>query len=243
MNAPEEPPPRARGGEGLKMRELVRAAGVPKSTILFYLGAGLLPPPIRRGPNSARYDPECVARIALIRRLQRKERLTLAEIAARLRGEGPGAGPTAPLRGSQPARAAPTRRERILDREAFSHATGLARARLERLVRRGVLVPGPDGFAANDVAAGRAIAALLADGLDEEDLAAYGEAAERLSVWEERLLRRGGWGRGEERSSAAERLTALRRHLFIDRLDRLAARKAAAAPARLFGADPEPWLD
>ena len=35
---------RPRDDQGLKMRELVRAAGVPKSTILFYLAAGLLFP-------------------------------------------------------------------------------------------------------------------------------------------------------------------------------------------------------
>ena len=230
----------------MRMRELVRAAGVPKSTILFYLAAGLLPPPLRTGPNSAWYDPGCVARIALIRRLQRQERLSLAEIAARLQGEKkrrlPGLPPRPPGGAEAPAAAAP--RERACDAAAFSRATGISRGLLDRLVRRGLLVPGRDGrFAAADIAAGCAIGALLEEGCDWEDLGEYADAAERLALLEQRLLGAVPGGTEEARRSASARLTALRRHLFVDRLgDRLSRRHEAAA-GRDRARDAEPWLD
>lgn len=236
----------ARTAGRMRMRELVRACGVPKSTILFYLAAGLLPPPLRTGPNSAWYDPGCVARIALIRRLQRQERLTLAEIAERLQGEKKRQPPGVQPRhfGEEEAPAAAIPREQAFDAEAFSHATGISRGLLDRLVRRGLLVPDRDGrFAAADIAAGCAIGALFKGGCDWEELGEYADAAERLALLEHRLLAAVPQHAEEARRSASAHLTALRRHLFVDRLgDRLSQRHEAAA-GRNRPRDPEPWLD
>ena len=65
---------------GLRMKELVEATGVPKSTILHYLNQGLLPQPQKTSPNMAYYDPACTDRIQYIQHLQRRHRLSLSEI-------------------------------------------------------------------------------------------------------------------------------------------------------------------
>ncbi len=230
---------------GLKMRELVRASGVPKSTVLFYLSAGLLPPPLRTGPNRAWYDPECVARIELIRRLQREERLSLAEIAGRLR-EGKRSHFPAPLPrwvGKDPAPGV-SPREPACDAESFSRQTRIPPEQLERLVARGLLLPDPEGrFVEEDFAAARALAALLAAGFDGRDLGEYVDAAKGLALLERRLLDREAGGGQEARQSVAARLAALRRYLFVDRLERLADRQKKSDPAHGGRREPEPWLD
>jgi len=64
--------------------ELADRAGVTPRTIRFYIQQGLLPSPGQTGPG-AKYDLGYLARLRLIRRLQR-EHLPLAEIRKRLVG-------------------------------------------------------------------------------------------------------------------------------------------------------------
>ena len=63
---------------------------MPKSTILYYLGQGLLPAPRKTSPNMAYYDPACVERIKLIQQMQERHRLTLSEIKQCLDDENRG---------------------------------------------------------------------------------------------------------------------------------------------------------
>lgn len=53
------------------MNELTSATGVPKSTVLYYLGQGLLPQPRKTSPNMAYYEPSSIDRIRLIQQLQK----------------------------------------------------------------------------------------------------------------------------------------------------------------------------
>jgi DNA-binding transcriptional MerR regulator len=62
--------------------ELADLAGVTPRTVRYYLGQGLLPAPGQSGPGN-KYDPDHLARLRLIRRLQ-GEHLPLAEIRRRL---------------------------------------------------------------------------------------------------------------------------------------------------------------
>jgi DNA-binding transcriptional MerR regulator len=62
--------------------ELADLAGVTPRTVRYYLAQGLLPAPGQSGPGS-KYDPDHLARLRLIRRLQ-GEHLPLAEIRRRL---------------------------------------------------------------------------------------------------------------------------------------------------------------
>jgi DNA-binding transcriptional MerR regulator len=73
---------------GLRMNELVKETGVPKSTILHYLNQGLLPEPQKTSPNMAYYDPACVGRIQYIQHLQHRHRLSLSEIKQVLAQKG-----------------------------------------------------------------------------------------------------------------------------------------------------------
>jgi DNA-binding transcriptional MerR regulator len=65
---------------GLRMKELVAATGVAKSTILHYVNEGMLPPPVKTSRNMAYYSPACIDRINFIRLMQVKHRLPLAVI-------------------------------------------------------------------------------------------------------------------------------------------------------------------
>lgn len=63
------------------LQELAGAAGVTPRTVRYYISEGLLPSP-ERGPR-AQYDPDQLARLRLIRQLQRNH-LPLAEIRRHL---------------------------------------------------------------------------------------------------------------------------------------------------------------
>jgi DNA-binding transcriptional MerR regulator len=71
------------------LKDLAARAGVTARTVHFYIQQGLLPPAGAPGPG-ARYSEAFLARLILIRRLQR-EHLPLAEIRQRLAGLDDGA--------------------------------------------------------------------------------------------------------------------------------------------------------
>jgi DNA-binding transcriptional MerR regulator len=64
----------------LRMADLVKATGVPKSTILFYVAQGLVPEPERPKPNVALYDAACTDVINYIRSAQEIHRYPLSWI-------------------------------------------------------------------------------------------------------------------------------------------------------------------
>src|SRR5690606_6116451 len=57
------------GGGRVRIGELSRRSGVPLATIKFYLREGVLPPGERTAPNQARYGPEHLRRLRLVRAL------------------------------------------------------------------------------------------------------------------------------------------------------------------------------
>lgn len=72
----------------MKMRELEERTGVNRETIRVYLREGLIPKPLRPSRTVADYAEEHVQAILAVRRLQRQNRLTLAQIKAIIGGEG-----------------------------------------------------------------------------------------------------------------------------------------------------------
>lgn len=64
----------------IKMSELVKRSGVPKSTILYYIKEGLLPQPQKPKPNLHLYDEDMVERIHLISYLQKQFDASITEI-------------------------------------------------------------------------------------------------------------------------------------------------------------------
>jgi DNA-binding transcriptional MerR regulator len=77
----------AKKAKRLKISELAEKAGVTIPTIRHYLKEGLLPQPVKTGQTMAYYDPECIDRIRLIKRLQR-ERFLPIEVIKRVINTG-----------------------------------------------------------------------------------------------------------------------------------------------------------
>jgi DNA-binding transcriptional MerR regulator len=67
----------------MRLAELSRQSGVPRSTIKFYIREGMLPAGEPRGRNQATYGPAHLERLALIRALREVARLRL-EVVARV---------------------------------------------------------------------------------------------------------------------------------------------------------------
>jgi DNA-binding transcriptional MerR regulator len=66
--------------KGLKISDLARITGVPKSTIHYYVKMGLLPDPVKTSPNMAYYDRKCVDQVCLIKELQNRKFIPLEHI-------------------------------------------------------------------------------------------------------------------------------------------------------------------
>lgn len=70
----------------MRMKELSRAAGVPKGTILFYIKEGLVPRPVKTHANMAYYGEAHLRAIRLVKELQGKRFLPLSVIKQILKG-------------------------------------------------------------------------------------------------------------------------------------------------------------
>jgi len=174
---------------GLKMQKLVQATGVPKSTILHYLQAGLLPRPVKTGRNMAYYDPACIERLHFIKLMQRKHRLNLAAIRDLLAGAQNGREVTALMELNAAIFGGLENRE-FLGEEAFCQATGLSRPQVHSLMAARLLLPlEPDRFDQEDVAVGRILKSGMDQGLAPADCGFYPRLAEEI-VDEEMALRR-----------------------------------------------------
>ena len=68
----------------MRMNELVRRSGLPRTTIHFYLRQGLLPPPVKTGRTMAYYDQSHLSRLRTIRKLKGDGRVPVAFLKQRL---------------------------------------------------------------------------------------------------------------------------------------------------------------
>lgn len=173
----------------LKMKDLVRATGTPKSTILHYVGQGLLPPPARTSRNMAYYDPACVERVRFIKTMQRKHRLPLAEIRELLAGLKN----SGEINSFMELNAAIFGRQidkELVDQKEFCRATGLTAVEVSNLLISKVLMPlQPDLFDQEDIIIGRTLNRALQQGLAPQHLNFYHRLAEKI-VDEEMAMRR-----------------------------------------------------
>ncbi len=215
--------------KGLRMRELMEATGVPKSTILHYVAQGLLPEPLRTGRNMAYYDPACVERTRFIKAVQGRYSFPLEKIkqllAAIDRGEevAPFVELDAVIFG------APGGRE--IDEAAFREATGLTHGQVSELLAAGLLLPLEEGsYRQDDIEAGRVFAAGFAQGLRASDLAFYARIAGEVVDHEMRLRQRltGHLPDGQDARVTAQ-LTRGARALRNYVIDRVFQRRVAKA--------------
>ena len=218
-----------RDKNGLRMRELMEATGVPKSTILHYVAQGLLPEPHRTGRNMAYYDAACVERTKLIKAMQGRYSFPLEKIkqllAAMDRGED--VAPFVDL--DAVVFGVPTGRE--MDEAAFREATGLKTEQISELLATGLLLPLKEGvYSGDDIDAGRIFAAGLAQGLRPSDLGFYAKIAGEVVDHEMRLRQRltGHLPDGQDARVTAE-LTRGARTLRNYVIDRVFQRRVAKA--------------
>jgi len=163
----------------LRMKELVALTGVPKSTIIYYLGEGLLPEPYKTSPNMAYYDPVCIERLRFIQYMQSYHRLTIAEIKDLMQriGEGGDYAVYSSLKdwifGFDAAGG-------DYDREHFLEQTGLTENQLKELLQERLLLPLQEGsFNQQDVQMGYVLAQALSWGITVEDLVYYVELGDQ----------------------------------------------------------------
>jgi DNA-binding transcriptional MerR regulator len=172
--------------EGLRMKELSAATGIPKSAILHYVAQGLLPEPVRTGPNMAYYDPACIERIEFIRAMQEKYAFPLRKIKMLLTHRERGEDVTslvelsATIFGDADAL--------TLNEAEFCRATGLNPGEVRNLIKEGLLVPLEEGiFNHQDVVVCGLYGKCFALGAGTADLAFYAEAAKMIVDMEMRL--------------------------------------------------------
>ncbi len=209
------------GNRLLRMRELVEATGVPKSTILHYVKEGLLPEPLKTSPNMAYYPPNSVERVRFIKTVQSSHRLPLAKIKSLLVWRDQGQDITLRLELVQEIFGQMD--GPLLDKTAFLEATGLAPMQLRELLRVGLMLPLESGrFDGEDVAMGVIYAAGLAQGVTVEEMAFYSRLGKQI-VDEEIALRRRLTSHLPDEADAGETLRLVRaaratRSYVIDRL-------------------------
>jgi DNA-binding transcriptional MerR regulator len=160
------------------MKEVVKASGVAKSTIILYVNTGLLPQPVRTQRNMAYYHPSCVERVAFIKQAQARHRLPLTAIKGLLKemDSGHDPGPLVELQvdlfGS---------RGKPMGRTAFYKTTGLTAGQVNRLCEARILLPmADDRFDAEDQTMGRMLKKGFDLGMTIPDLAFYPDMADTL---------------------------------------------------------------
>lgn len=165
---------------GLRMKELVDATGVPKSTILHYLNQGLLPEPQKTSPNMAYYDPACVGRIQYIQHLQRRHRLSLSEIKLMLAQKGQNLDFSI-FSELDTIIFGQVQDTRLLNASDFCATTGLNREQLKDLLKAKLLLPlQEDLFDPQDIGMGKMYAAISAFGLSSEVMTEYVALCEKI---------------------------------------------------------------
>ena len=174
---------------GLRMKELAEATGLPKSAILHYVAQGLLPEPVRTGPNMAYYDLACIERIKYIKTIQRRYAFPLGKIKMILSRKDEGKDAESLIELSETIFGSTDGTP--LDEAAYRDATGLSSKQIKALIKNGLLLPLKEGrYNEQDVAIGRSYAQGLALGIKASDMAFYAVAAKRIVDEEMRLRAR-----------------------------------------------------
>ena len=174
---------------GLRMKELTEATGLPKSAILHYVAQGLLPEPLRTGPNMAYYDPSCIEKIRFIKEIQNKYAFPLNKIKLLLTQKEQGKNVLSLIELNEIVFGA--MEGTLFDETAFCDATDLNPEQVKALMESGLLLPFENGrFNAQDVHIGRLYAQGLALGIKASDMAFYAILAKQIVDEEMRLRKR-----------------------------------------------------
>lgn len=174
---------------GMRMSDLAKASGLPKSTILHYVKEGLLPEPLKTSPNMAYYDPSSLDRLRLIRFLQKKHRLSLAQIKGALIENDGGRDMSAMIRLGEVIFG--TDSGPLLSLKELCAESGLEKEEVKDLEKRGLIIPlQPKQYDMEDLTAARSFAASKKMGLKSGDAEFYARLAKEIVDHEMELRRR-----------------------------------------------------
>jgi DNA-binding transcriptional MerR regulator len=213
----------------LKMKELVEATGVPKSTILHYVNEGLLPEPVKTSMNMAYYDPDCIERVRFIKSMQSNHRFPLNKIRSMLEWKDHGRDVTLGMELLQGVFG--TGEGQFFDEPEFCRATGLSPKQVEELVQAKLLLPlNSERFDQEDISMGIMYAKALSRGITPNDMSYYSRLGKQI-VDEEMALRRRMTHHLSYEADAEQTLMMLRaaratRSYVIDRLFQLRIAKS-----------------
>ena len=129
--------------EGLRIGELSELTGVSRDTIKFYLKEGLIPRPVKTGRTMSYYDPSCVERIALIKKIQSERFLPLHVIKDMLEDEGSAMEELA-LAEAFMGMSAFSDPVTVVSIEEILHKTGYSTQQIEQVEKAGLIGPRRD---------------------------------------------------------------------------------------------------
>ncbi|MFO7750381.1 MAG: MerR family transcriptional regulator [Desulfobacteraceae bacterium] len=185
MKPPDTKPKTEEQRPMLKMKELVDATGVAKSTILLYAKKGLLPTPVKTSPNMAYYHPLCIDRIAFIKKIQSTHRLPLAAIKGLIR-EMEKERDVSPLLELQSMLFAAAGEKMAL--ADFANAAGLTVEQVRSLCAMELIIPvEKELFDGQDLELARQLKSCMERGMELESLGFYPEFAKKIVAAEIRL--------------------------------------------------------
>lgn len=184
----------------MRIRDLARASGLPKTTIHYYTREGLLHPPAKAAANSARYDDTHVERLALIQRLRATEGPGLSVFAVRrvitLMDDGVPFELAVALQDAV-QQAGGARAGGSLSLAGLCRRSGLARRAADAAVAKGVLCRAPHeaAFDAADLEGAGHVRALLDAGIRIDELEHIASLVRAISAYEIALAGRLAAGR------------------------------------------------
>jgi DNA-binding transcriptional MerR regulator len=163
--------------KGIKISDLAKITGVPKSTIHYYVKMGLLPSPLKTSQNMAYYDEKCAEQVCLIKELQERKFIPLEHIKHLLWHV---------INGKVPAKLLvnthkmifdfKSPHEKFLTLQQFIKKTGLSEDSVAKAKSLRLLLPaGPvrTPFDSDDVRAGDILKKLIDVGMKLDELAYY----------------------------------------------------------------------
>lgn len=170
--------------KGLKISDLSKITGVPKSTIHYYVKMGLLPSPIKTSQNMAYYDEKCIEQVSLIKELQERKFIPLEHIKHLLWHV---------INGGVPAKLLvnthkmifdfKSPREKFLSLQQYIKKTGLTEEEVSKARSFRLLLPsGPEKtpFDSDDVRTGIIQKKLIDAGISLEDLFYYPKMVDEI---------------------------------------------------------------
>ena len=199
----------------MKMRELEARTGVDREVIRVYFRKGLLPEPHRPARNAADYGAAHGRAITAVRELQRRSRLTLAQITSALDGGGLEGGSTAAYQhleallsvrfGLDESPLVALEALRARNPKAEHDARVFARMGMVTLIDAG----GETRLSLNDArlveiwSAIRGVGFVEETGFPPDNIGFYLEAAEKVAAMEAKVFREGSGGQISEEAAAS----------------------------------------